>query len=125
LPDIVNLRIYPNPRASDEQVFGHLKKNCFEDSSASSFHFTYGSFPSEELTMLGVVTSVPAEGGDHFNPLAEFEKDSLADYESVEQGFRGVFRGFSGLEHIIRTSRFPRILVLPVMVYRSVDASAT
>jgi hypothetical protein len=46
LPGIVNLRIYPNIDRPEQHVFGHLKKSCFEDTDASSFHFTYGSFPT-------------------------------------------------------------------------------
>jgi hypothetical protein len=120
LPGIVNFRVYPNLDLPDEHVFGHLKKRCFEDAEFGALHFTYGSFPTEDLTMIGVVTSVPAEGGETFRPLAEFEKSDLADYESIENAFRGVFRGFDGMEQMIRTSRFPRILVQPLTVYRGV-----
>lgn len=120
LPGIVNFRVYPNLDFPDEHVFGHLKKRCFEDAEFGSLHFTYGSFPTENLTMVGVVTSVPTEGGETFRPLAEFEKSELADYESVENAFRGVFRGFDGMERMVRTSRFPRILVQPLTVYRGV-----
>ena len=120
LPGIVNLRVYPSSDRPDEHVFGHLKKDCFEDADSTSFHFTYGSVPTEDLTMVGIITSVPNESGDSFNPLIEFNKKSLSDYESVESAFRGVFRGFDGMEQIIRTSRFPRVLVHPLTVYRSV-----
>lgn len=120
LPGIVNLRVYPSVDRPDEHVFGHLKKSCFEDIDTSSFHFTYGSFPTELLTLVGIVTSVPSEEGERFKPLGEFEKTELADHESVERGFRGVFRGFDGLEQMIRTCRFPRVLVHPLTVYRSV-----
>jgi hypothetical protein len=122
LPGIVNLRVYPNQALPDEHVFGHLKKRCFEDAEFGALHFTYGSFPTEELTLLGVVTSVPSENGETFKPLAEFEKDHLADYEAIESAFRGVFRGFDGMEQNVRTSRFPRILVQPLTVYRSVES---
>lgn len=120
LPGIVNFRVYPNLDLPDEHVFGHLKKRCFEDAEFGSLHFTYGSFPTENLTMVGVVTSVPLEGGETFRPLLEFEKNELADYESIENAFRGVFRGFDGIERMVRTSRFPRILVQPLTVYRGV-----
>lgn len=120
LPGIVNFRVYPNLELPDEHVFGHLKKRCFEDPEFGALHFTYGSFPTENLTMIGVVTSVPAEGGETFKPLAEFEKSELADYESIENALRGVFRGFDGMEGMVRTSRFPRILVQPLTVYRGV-----
>jgi hypothetical protein len=121
LPGIVNLRIYPSTDLTDEHIFGHLKKNCFQDTDSNSFHFTYGSVPTEALTLVGIVTSVPTENGDTFKPLIEFEKETLADYESIENVFRGMFRGFDGIEQMIRTCRFPRVLVQPLMVYRSVD----
>jgi hypothetical protein len=120
LPGIVNLRIYPYIDRPDEHIFGHLKKQCFEDPDSGSFHFTYGSFPTEEITMVGIVTSVPTEGGEQFKPLGEFEKEKLADHESFEHAFRGLFRGFDGLEEMIRTCHFPRILVNPITVYRNV-----
>jgi hypothetical protein len=125
LPNIVNIRVYPNVDRPDEHVFGHLKKQYFEDSDTGSFHFTYGSFPTEELTLIGIVTSVPEEAGEQFRPLSEFEKGDLADYESVESAFRGVFRGFDGLEQMIRTCRFPRVLVYPLTVYRSAPEPTT
>jgi hypothetical protein len=120
LPGIVNLRIYPSDALSDEHVFGHLKKSCFQDTDSNSFHFTYGSMPTEDLTMVGIVTSVPRESADNFIPLIEFEKDGLADHELIERAFRGVFRGFDGIEQMIRTCRFPRVLVQLLTVYRSV-----
>lgn len=120
LPGIVNFRVYPWVDRPDEHVFGHLKRPCFEDADASSLHFTYGSLPTEELTMIGIITSVPPQEGEQFKPLVEFEKTDLVDQETVENGFRGVFRGFDGLEQMIRTCRFPRVLVYPLTVYRSV-----
>lgn len=123
LPGIVNLRVYPSIDRPDEHVFGHLKKLCFEDVDASSFHFTYGSFPTEDFTLVGIVTSVPSQDGEQFRPLGEFERTELEDHESVEKGFRGVFRGFDGLEQMIRTCRFPRVLVHPLTVYRSVASN--
>lgn len=120
LPGIVNLRLYPYVDRPDEHIVGHLKKQCFEDSDSSSVHFTYGSFPTECLTMIGIVTSVPEKDGEQFKPLAEFESGDLTPHETVESGFRGVFRGFDGMEQLIRTCRFPRILVHPLTVYRSV-----
>jgi hypothetical protein len=120
LPGIVNLRVYPSVERPDEHVFGHLKKDCFEDVDVSSLHFTYGSFPTEELSRVGIVTSVPNEDGEQFKPLEELEREDLRDHESVERCFRGLFRGFDGLEQMIRTCQFPRVLVHPLVVYRSV-----
>lgn len=118
LPNITNIRIYPSGPECDEHVFGHLDAKNFTTSDTTAFHFTYGSFPTEEFTMLGIVTSVPTEEDDSFSPLAEFDKDLLADHESVERAFRGIFRGFDGIEAMVRTCRYPRVLVHPILVYR-------
>lgn len=120
LPGIINLRVYPSVARSDEQVFGHLKREYFEEADTSSFHFTYGSLPTENVSLIGIVTAIPTESSDPFNPLAEFLREGLESAESVEAGFRGLFRGFDGLEQLIRTCRFPRVLVQPVVVYRNV-----
>jgi len=121
LPDIVNLRVYPYLERPDEQIFGHLKREYFEDADTGSFHFTYGSKPTEKISLIGIVTAIPTETPDSFDPLAEFSGEGLKDSETVESGFRGLFRGFDGLEQMIRTSRFPRVLVQPIVVYRNVE----
>lgn len=118
LPNITNIRVYPFPDQIDEHLFGHLDSSYFSVKDPTAFHFTYGSFPTEEFTMLGIITSVPSEEEENFKPLEEFNKEELEDYESIENAFRGLFRGFTGLEAMIRTSRYPRVLVHPILVYR-------
>jgi hypothetical protein len=121
IPGVINLRIYPSIDRPDEQLFGLLKREHFEDATSNSFHFTYGTIPTEKMSMIGVVTALPTEQPDAFDPLTEFSRSGLHDHESVESGFRGLFRGFGGLEQMIRTTRYPRVLVRPVVVYRSVQ----
>ena len=118
LPGITNIRVYPFEDQDDEHVFGHFEADNFTIPDPTAFHFTYGSFPTEEFTILGVVTSVPPAEEESFAPLAEFDKNDLKDHESVESAFRGMFRGFDGMESMVRTCRYPRILVHPVLVYR-------
>lgn len=123
LPNITNIRVYPFTEENDEHVFGHLDASNFTISDPTAFHFTYGSFPTEEFTMLGVITSVPSDEEENFVPLHEFEKEDLEDYESVESAFRGMFRGFDGMETMVRTCRYPRVLVHPILVYRQTSPS--
>lgn len=118
LPNIINIRVYPFSDEMDEHLFGHLDSSNFSIQDPTAFHFTYGSFPTEEFTIIGVVTSVPNDEDDKFKPLIEFEKDELEDHESVESAFRGMFRGFDGMESMVRTCRYPRVLVHPILVYR-------
>jgi len=118
IPGIINLRIYPSQEQMAVQVFGHLKQENFFDMDVSAFHFTYGSVPTEELTMLGIVSSVPNPEDALFNPHQEFLGGDLSSKEAVERGFRSVFRGFEGFEQMVRTCRYPRVLVYPMLVYR-------
>lgn len=118
LPGVINLRVYLDSEYNDEHIFGHLKKECFEESDLNSFHFTHGSMPTEPFTLIGIISSVPTENEDTFNPLKEFSNKPLNENESIENAFRGVFRGFDGFEQMIRTCRYPRIMVHPLMVYR-------
>lgn len=118
LPNITNIRVYPFEDEYDEHIFGHLDASNFTVADPTAFHFTYGSFPTEEFTMLGIITSVPSAEDESFVPLQEFEKEDLEDYESVESAFRGMFRGFDGMEAMVRTCRYPRVLVHPILVYR-------
>lgn len=86
----------------------------------NAFHFARGASPSLPLTMLGIVTSAPPDGDDTFNPMAEFDREGLTNAESVENSMRGVFQRFDAVDKLIRTCRFPRIMVQPLLVYRSV-----
>lgn len=120
LPGIINLRIYPQKDNTSEHILGSLKRECVEVGDLNYLHYTYGSFPTEDLTIVGIITSVPEQEGELFNPLEEFERENLKDSESVEAGFRRLFRGFDGLEAMIRTVHYPRVLVYPILVYREV-----
>lgn len=122
LPNITNIRIYPFQHQNDEHLLGHLNASNFTIPDPTAFHFTYGSFPTEEFTVLGIVTSVPSNKEDDFIPLQEFEKNKLSDQESVESAFRGMFRGFDEIEAMVRTCRYPRIMVHPVLVYRQTSS---
>ena len=118
LTNITNIRLYPFSDEPDEHIFGHLDSKYFSIQESNAFHFTYGTFPSEDITMIGVVTSVPSNSSNDLNFLSEFEKEDLEDVEVIEKAFRGMFEGFNGFEAMIRTCRYPRILVQPILVYR-------
>src|SRR5690606_5273 len=119
LPGITNLRIYPVSEQTEQHVLGHLKSEYFQDSDTDSFHFSHGSLPTQDFTLIGLVSAVPYKEESTFNPLAEFEGRLLESSEEVESAFRGLFRSFDGFESYIRTCRYPRILVYPLLVYKS------
>ena len=119
LSGIVNLRVYPSTDFPDEQVFGNLKRECFLEQNLESLHFALGAHPTSTVTLIGMVTSVPTEQADLFNPLAEFDKETLANRQTFEKGSREVFKSIDALEKLTRACHFPRVMVQPLLVYRS------
>jgi len=124
LPDIFNIRLYPFPEMPNFHVMSNVKREFFLDQDTESVHYLFGSKPTIRVTMLGVITSIPEMEDDEFDPMAEFDEEELElegnEHLSVESGFRGVFRGFDGLEEMIRTCRYPRIMVQPIAIYRAI-----
>ncbi len=125
LSDVFNVRLYPFQDSENFHVMANVKRNFFLDDNTESVHYLFGSKPSIKVTMLGVITSIPKQEDDLFDPMREFDITNLEEEgmgaQSIESGFRGVFRGFDGLEEMIRTCRYPRIMVQPVAIYRSIE----
>ena len=125
LPDVFNIRVYPFEDSKNFHVMSNVKRKFFLDDNTESVHYLFGSKPTIKVTMLGVITSIPKKEGDSFDPMKEFQDKELAESQSFENGFRGVFRGFDGLEEMIRTCRYPRIMVQPIAVYRAIKPNNT
>lgn len=127
LPDVFNIRVYPFEDSENFHVMSNVKRKFFLDDNTESVHYLFGSKPTIKVTMLGVITSIPKKEGDFFEPMKEFEDKDLDEdgneAQSFESGFRGVFRGFDGLEEMIRTCRYPRIMVQPIAIYRAIKPS--
>ncbi|AXQ13316.1 hypothetical protein AYI72_22210 [Shewanella algae] len=124
LPDVFNVRVYPFEESEKFHVMSNVKRKFFLDDNTESVHYLFGSKPTIKVTMLGVITSIPKKDGDSFDPMKEFDDETLEEDGnealSFENGFRGVFRGFDGLEEMIRTCRYPRIMVQPIAIYRAI-----
>ena len=84
-----------------------------------------------KLTVFGLVTSVPGPSGLPFDPMAEYseftgddrEEEEKTDEERAagfEMVFRGMFGAMDGMEQFARPTRYPRITVFPIAIYRRV-----
>jgi len=128
LPNIFSVRLYPFDDIDDFHIMSNVKRNFFISSDIESIHYLFGSKPTIKVTMLGVITSVPKDNIDFFDPMKEFLKANLNEpgneHIAVESGFRGVFRGSDGLEEMMRTCRYPRIMVQPIAIYRAVKPNS-
>ena len=117
--DTINLRIYPNTAATDEQVLGPLKREHFTDGQWDHLHFAHGSLPTEPLTVLGIVTAIPVSGEDAFNPLAEFDTNLPTNAQTLEKINLQALGHVTALAEHSRNCRYPRVMVQPLLVYRS------
>ncbi|MDD9177110.1 hypothetical protein PVK63_19770 [Aliivibrio sp. S2TY2] len=124
LPDIFNVRLYPFSDMENFHIMSNVKREFFLEQDIESVHFLYGSVPTIKVSLLGVITAIPKKDSITFEPLKEFDTETIDEEGnealSVENGFRGVFRGFDGLEAMVRTCRYPRIMVQPIAIYRSI-----
>lgn len=124
LPRIFNFRLYPFVDLDNFHILSNLKRESFVENDTESVHFLYGSKPSVKISLLGVITSIPYENDQTFDPMSEFDDDKVEEEgneaESIEKAFRGVFRGFDGFEEMVRTCRYPRIMVQPIAIYRTI-----
>ncbi|MCI5209208.1 MAG: hypothetical protein D3910_10535 [Candidatus Electrothrix sp. ATG2] len=127
LPDVFNVRLYPFADLANFHVMSNVKREFFLDGNTESLHYLFGAKPTIKATMLGVVTSVPQKDENIFKPMEEFselDRDENKDNNLLfEKAFRGMFRGFDGLEELIRTCRYPRIMVQPIAIYRAVKSN--
>lgn len=119
LADTISLRIYLAASAPDEQVLGPLKREHFTDGQLETWHFSHGPRPTEPITLLGIVTGLPVQGVDGFEPSLEFEAESLSNVQQLEKNTRQTLAQISTLAEHSRQGRFPRVMVQPLLVYRS------
>lgn len=120
LAGAIRLRLYPAIDSPDEQVLGNLKRENFQDASLDAVHFSRGSMPTERLTLVGVVTALPTAGPDPFNPMAEFDREELTNPQALDKAHRDALGRLDVLEQLARNCRFPKVMVQPLLLYRSV-----
>lgn len=119
MPNRINLRIYPAGNCPSFQIISNLKRECFVDQDLEHLLYGYGYRPNIKLSVFGLITSLPSSDGSLFDPMKEFEDESILNDETKwEKAFRGVFGGFDGIENFARYSRYPNITVHPIAVFR-------
>ena len=125
MPTRINFRIYPFDSAPSFQILCNLKRECFVDEDLQHLLYGYGQRPNVELTVTGLITSIPPKDGYNFDPLAEFKELSDAagsddsdseNHKALELAFRNVFAAFEGMEDFVRYSRYPNVTVHPIAV---------
>jgi hypothetical protein len=124
LKGAVFAHIYPFEDFARFRVKANLKPDCFIDGSPRIVDSCYSSRPTVKLTLFGLVTSVPSQGEHPFDPMKEYEgqvaEGQTNDPIAFEKALRGVFRGFDGIERLIKFDRYPSVTVYPLAVFRDI-----
>jgi hypothetical protein len=125
MPDRINLRVYPFEQNARFEILSNLKRQCFIDSDLENVTFAYGIRPNVRLTVLGMVTSIPKENDELFDPLSAAAENSNGDEDQFETSFRGIFKAFEGFERFVRFSHYPNITIYPIAVYQRLKSPQT
>ncbi|WKN43572.1 DUF6414 family protein [Tunicatimonas pelagia] len=120
LPNRINFRFYPYDQIPQFEILSNLKRENFVETDIENIIFSFGSRPNLKMTIFGMITSLPSENQDLFDPLSDKE-DATEESIAFENAFRGVFRGFEGFEQFVRYSSYPRITTTPLAIYREIE----
>jgi hypothetical protein len=114
----VTLRVVPLESIPELNVIGNLKKECFVD-GIDPLLAAYGMRPNVQLSVLGILSSVPEKGAPKFDYLAQFKRLAEQNQETkLEQTFRQFFNALEMLEGLMGLSRYPNVTLYPLAVYR-------
>jgi hypothetical protein len=122
-PNRINFRVYPFPSCPSFQVICNLKRDCFVDQDPEHLLYGYGNRPNVQLSVFGLLTSIPPRTATLFDPMAEFSNPEEEQNEQIgfERAFRGLFGALDGMEALMRYSRYPNVTMHPIAVYRSFE----
>lgn len=121
-PSRINFRVYPFNECPSFQILCNLKKDSFVDQNLGHLLYGYGSHPNIPLSIFGLITSIPPEDTNFFDPLSEFtEEKNLTNEESIEHAMRNMFEAMKSLDKFSNYSRFPNITVHPIAVFREFE----
>lgn len=124
LPSRINFRVYPFENFPSFQILCNLKRDSFVDQDLEHLLYGYGNHPNIQLSIFGLITSIPPKGHEIFDPLSEFNNlEELTKEMSFEKAFRTMFDAMEGLEEFSKYSRYPNITVHPIAVFRELYKS--
>ena len=124
IKEAIYFHIYPFDNYGRFHIKAALKRNSFVDGDIKFTDFAYTGRPNLKLTLFGLVTSVPPKGKHPFDLMSEFEdhkpKNEQDDPIGFEAAFRGLFRGFDGLDNLSKFERYPNLTVYPLAIFRDI-----
>lgn len=132
-PGHIHLRLYPFEKFPEFYILAKLKTQCFVDGGIDYTLFSYGSQPNVELTILGLLTSLPdiktagaasstveVQNPDISGSVSE-DEDAI---KTMDRAFQQVFDQLAkSIESFGRFSWYPNATIYPIAIYRSIRSS--
>jgi len=102
-------------------AYSNLKAECILDRDMDNVLFHYGTQPNVELTVFGVVSSVPSRKSSETS-LFTYAESTASDPISKQfaEAFSQIFHVIKPLEKIENFATFPNITVYPFAIYRTI-----
>ena len=134
----LNLRIVPFERYPELQLIANLKRGCFVDDDLDHLLYGYGAQPNIQLSVFGLVTSVPvideearfniyaSDSGSPELDSASGDSEEKSDSERIagfERAFRALFPAIQGMEKFTSFHHYPRVILHPIAVYRDISTT--
>jgi hypothetical protein len=126
MPNRINFRIYPFEKCPSFQVLCNLKRESFVDQDLEHLLYGYGNRPNIQLAVFGLITSLPSQVEELFDPMKEFkELANKNERTAFEEAFRGIFGAMDQIEAFVRYSRYPNVTIHPIAVFRQFETAKT
>ena len=128
MPNRILLSLFPFEELPSFQILANLKRDCFVDGDLDTILHAYGNRPNVQLTVMGLITSIPPKGGIQFDPFGTINDvddmdEAKSEEEAFERAFRAIFQSFEEFYRFIRYSHWPNVTVHPIALYRNVSSS--
>lgn len=120
LEERIIFRVQPLMQERDFQVRAQLKDACFLADDQDHISFCYGLNPKVELTILGLITSLPSPQDNDsygYQPCKNIGGDS----GEMEEKLRIFIEAFESLRGTVSFDRYPVVTVYPIAIYRSIS----
>lgn len=124
LKEVITVRLFPFDNVPEFQVIANLKKDSFIDGNIDSLIRAYGRRPNVDLTILGLVTSVPEVQEDDFFENLDERLEALTlqpESQALEKTFFAMSNALENVDKMLRFTRYPNVTVYPLAIYRSIN----
>ena len=122
MPNRNCLAMQPFENLKEFKVYSNLKQDCYIDRDPDNILFHYSSQPNVNLTVFGLVTSMPEENKQRQGHLFKTDTSQSVNDSSQQsaQIFNQLFEIIEPIEQLGQVAHYPSIIVYPLAVYYTI-----